>query len=143
MHSCVPVCSQALGHLSLPLDCNLSSHPLSPWKTGKPKILLCISRRHTHSARAHILYVYIRRVLRCIRPHTNTPQSVSLCSLPQPNCAEDTLYLTTLPSPDTSPHNCVRVAAHTQEHTSSFSASSTVALSGHIQSSVSVERAVP
>lgn len=114
---CVPVCSVALGHLSLPLDCNLSSHPLSPWKTGKPKILLCISRRLTHSAHTHILYVYIRRVLRYIRPHTNTPQSVSLYSLPQPNCAEDTFYLTTLPSPDTSPHKCVRVAAHTHTNT--------------------------
>lgn len=98
--------------------CNLSSHPLSPWKTGKLKILLCISKTHflTHT---HTLYIYIHRMQRNSRPHTNTSQSLSLCSLPQPDCAEDTSYLTTLPSPDTSPHKCACIATHTQTHTHS------------------------
>lgn len=39
-------------------------------------------------------------------------QSHSLCSLPQPNRAQDTSYLTTLPSsPDINPHRCT-AAAH-------------------------------
>lgn len=38
-------------------------------------------------------------------------QSHSLCSLPQPNCAQDTSYLTTLPSsPDINPHRCTGAA---------------------------------
>lgn len=38
--------------------CNLSSHPLSPWKTGKLKILLCISRRHTCLAHTHTVRIH-------------------------------------------------------------------------------------
>lgn len=38
-------------------------------------------------------------------------QSHSLCSLPQPNCAQDTSYLTTLPSSsDINPHRCTGAA---------------------------------
>lgn len=65
----------------------------------------CAFGQHTDSHTfPHTLYACIRRMQRNTRPRTNTPQSLSLCSLPQPNCAEDTSYLTTLPSPDTGPH---------------------------------------
>lgn len=97
---------------------------------------------HTHT-HADVLYIYIRRMQRNIRPHTNTPQSLSLCSLPQPNCAEDTSYLTSLPSPDISPHKCAHRAANenTHTHTFTFSSSFSVTLSGHILCPVRVERA--
>lgn len=77
-------------------------------KTGHLEILLCSLKTRS----------YIRRMPRNIRPHTNTPQSLSLCSLSRPNCPEDASYLTSLPSPDTSPHKCARIATHT--HTQFF-----------------------
>jgi len=92
---------------------------------------------------------------RNIRPHTNTPQSLSLRSLPQPNCAEDTSYLTSLPSPDIIPHKCLRklhtktdthmhtcTHTHTHAHTRTpFSSSCSVALSGHVPRPAAVEGA--
>uniref|UniRef100_A0A3Q1J8E7 Uncharacterized protein n=1 Tax=Anabas testudineus TaxID=64144 RepID=A0A3Q1J8E7_ANATE len=33
-----------------------------------------------------------------------------------PNCAEGTSYLTTLPSPDISPHKCAHIAAQKNTH---------------------------
>lgn len=104
--------SQAfVAFLSVIWGCNPTSRSLSSLKSVKLQILLCIWK--THSLAHTYRNLYIRRVQSNIRPHTNSPQSLSLCSLPQPNCAADTSYLTTLPSSDTSPHKSARIAAQT------------------------------
>lgn len=87
--------------------CDPRGHSMSLRKTGKLKILLCISKTHI---------LCIGRMQRNSHPHTNTPQSLSLCSLPQKNCAEDISYLTTLPSSDISPHKCAHITAHKHRH---------------------------